>query len=212
MLLALAWMSQWGEGNEKDKIMGEMKKRKLTLISDEIKTKLRQTTSKYFVTLFLVPVITGLVVAGCWHYINKIKPYKIHLYLPYANIYNYMGATTTDQGRKVLSNLPIEIKLNEDNVGTLRLGIANLNIRTLKNVEFRLYRPEGIKIVSYKGWTSWENKEYYTSGGDINNRKVASFELLRLEFSEVKPYEIIYTITGEDIEYIKRSFFIKPIK
>jgi len=161
-----------------------------------------------------IPIITGLAVALLWHWFNVIKAHKINLYLPYAYEYKYLGATHNDPKRKVLKKLPIEIKLDKNNRGTLRLGIFNANIKTLKKVSFHILFLQDIKVINYsEKWTCWEpNEKYFTSVQNINNGIVASLDPLELEFEEPKTYKIFYTITGEDIKYIQRSFFVKAIK
>ena len=168
---------------------------------------------KFWVTIFIGPILAGLSVAYIWHGINVIKDYKIHLYLPYAYEYEYMEATHDDPDRKVLPTLPVEVKLDEKNRGMLRLGISNTNIRTLKKVMLHIRFSKDIKVIDYEGWTVWDpNKIYFTLVPDINNGQGISLMPVTLEFSEAKIYKIGYTITGEDIKYIQRNFLVKAVK
>ena len=162
----------------------------------------------------IMPIITGLSVALLWHGFNVIKPWNIHLCLPYAYEYKYMGATYNDSHKKIVANIPIKINVDKDNVGILRLGIQNNNIRTLKRVRIHLYFPDGVEILSCDGWKPWEiNKIYFNiSIYDINNGIALSLDPVTIKFNERKTYKIIYTISGEDIKYIRGNFLVQTIQ
>lgn len=178
-----------------------------------VETTLAQKTKAYLIRKIIPTIATGLAVALIWHWFNVIKPYKIYLYLPYAYEYAYLGATYDDPGRKVLEKVPIELQLDNSSRRLLRLGILNTNIKTLKKVVLHIRFPEGIKIVEHKGWVPWDpDKIYFTSVHDINNGLAMSLQPITIEFAEPKVYKISYTITGEDIKYIRRQFFVKAIK
>ena len=127
----------------------------------------------FWINIIIAPIVTGLAVSFLWQVFNNINPKKIHLYLPYAYEYGYLGATNTykNQGREVVAHVPIEMKLDEKGRGLLRLGLYNANIKSLKKVKVHLCFPEGITVVDNKGWIPWEiNREYYyVLSRDINN-------------------------------------------
>ena len=163
---------------------------------------------------FAVIPISGIVTGVFLNWFFSIKTDKIHLNLPYAYEYRYRNATHDDQDRRVLPKLPIEIKLDSNNRGILRLGIHNDNTKTIKGVTLQVYFPEGIKVIEHNGWVLWEpNKVYRTLLKlDISNGQTLSIPPIITEFLEPKIYKIQYSITGEDFKRIKRDFLIKAIK
>jgi len=139
---------------------------------------------------------------------------KTILHLPYAYTYNYRGATNEHGNRKreVLSNIPIEVGINEEK--KFWFMISNKNYRSLKDVYLTLIFPKGVEVedlAKLKGWIEYQpNEQYsYRFPANFHNGMGQESTALKLKFSTKENYIIKYYISGEDVQRKDREFLIK---
>ncbi|MBI4355922.1 MAG: hypothetical protein HY597_05720 [Candidatus Omnitrophica bacterium] len=162
---------------------------------------------------FAIPVLTGLMVALFWHFFEVVKPWKITLFLPYAYEYAYRGATNTtgNQSREILPVVPIRVRLTDKASGFV-FAVHNDNIRSLHGVSLHLQLPPGVEVTDPGPFRAfWPNEEYFFSFGDavLNHGVFYATEVrntagelkgsIQLKFSQPREYEIIATVSGEDM-------------
>ena len=162
---------------------------------------------------FVLPILTGLMVALFWHFFEVIKPWKVTLSLPYAYEYSYRGATNTpgNQTREILSTVPILVHLNDKAIPFV-FAVGNDNIRSLRGVSLHLQLPQGIEVTDQGPFRPfWPNVEYFFffSGQVLNHGVFYATESrndvgepkgpIYLRFSRPEEYEIVAIINGEDM-------------
>lgn len=166
----------------------------------------------------LLAVVAGLVVSVSWHLINVLKPGKISLWLQYAYEYGYRGATghAGNTSKEILESMPISIPVTTEPIGFV-FAVGNQNIRSLKRASLHLIIPPNVEVTNPGPFTTFiPNEEYFFYYEDqyINNGVVQMTDLHgthhKLSFKFAKPgeYRFTYFVAGEDIEAVKKSFFI----
>lgn len=103
------------------------------------------------------------------------------------------------------------ITLNIKEPFLLRVGVANLENKTLDNSELRLILPDGVTIADKDGWIEFvPNKNYSISMGSINPGILMNIHPMAIKIKESgKLYKVQYTITGRDVQPVVGYFNVK---